>query len=56
MSLTITGYTAGQTRSGRWWVACPRPDCDWYRAGLSRHLAHQLGDMHDTGHRQKKED
>lgn len=53
---TITGYTAGQARSGRWWVTCPRPDCEWYRAGLPRHLAHQLGDMHDHGHRQKKED
>lgn len=49
----VVGYTAGQTTSGRWWVTCPRPACDFYRGGLTKAQAERLGEFHDDMHRQR---
>ena len=51
----VTGYTAGQARSGRWWVYCHHPGCDHYKAGLATaEQADAAGRRHEAEHNRER--
>ena len=44
-----------RTRSGRWSIACTRPDCEHYESGIvSEPAARRLASHHDAHHRRHR--